>query len=194
MSASQSAPATVWHQSAFQRGQQFVHDGMREATRNMTSLWSDIKRAYKEEQIHMHCHDRRSCTEALMWTNFIMVIPAYVYHINGFNFAASSIIFSACMSLLYHLYSEKVHWHLVADKIAAVVAFAGTAPPMLPRLSGPGVVMAFFLVCLAFWFKHHQEECYSVYHSLWHFSIFVGQIFLTFHLDITPADLLRTAF
>ncbi|GBG26509.1 Hypothetical Protein FCC1311_027302 [Hondaea fermentalgiana] len=164
----------------------FVVESVLEAAENTFSLWSDVKKALRAETHGEHGHQcKRSCVEPLVWTNFLLIVPALMYYLNGFTMACAGVILSSSLSFLYHMYAEAVHWHLVADKIGALAAFASTVPHVAPLLSPIGLMVACFLVCLAFWFKHHQDHNYAVYHSLWHASIFVGQVFLTLHLDFT---------
>jgi len=129
---------------------------------------------------------RRCCCEALVWSNFLFVLPALVYLCQGFVVIAVLVAFSAASSTVYHLNVELVHWQLVLDKVSAILAFVTSIFTVGPLLGYASLIFAVLLVLLAFWFKKHQGEnldpSYAKFHTAWHLSIAVGQTFLACHL------------
>mmetsp|Transcript_9991 Transcript_9991/g.16356 ORF Transcript_9991/g.16356 Transcript_9991/m.16356 type:complete len:169 (-) Transcript_9991:59-565(-) len=147
-----------------------------------SSLFKDVNRALAESQCGCNNHPKRRWHDSLVWTNLLLLCPASIYASSGYMLSALMVVFSLSASCIYHWNTEASHWQLVFDKLAAILAFFCTLPHALFSMGLTKQMFIVFIVSLAFWFKRHQSQGYQLYHSLWHFTIFIGQLFLSLHV------------
>lgn len=181
-----SAPAPLSRRTAEHKGLAGVARGvLSEALHETASLYSDFWHALANHDSHkasVACCSQRHCSESLVWTNALIAVPATAYLWHGYLFAGIALCLSGAASYVYHVNTEAVHWHLVVDRLGAIVGFFTTVPQVVPLMTLGSLVVSAALVFLAFWCKHNQDKSYALYHSLWHACIAVGQIHLVLHL------------
>mmetsp|Transcript_5809 Transcript_5809/g.6698 ORF Transcript_5809/g.6698 Transcript_5809/m.6698 type:complete len:172 (+) Transcript_5809:118-633(+) len=119
----------------------------------------------------------RSVTSPLVWTNMLLIVPALSYLEKRCILSFSCLLISSIASMAYHRFAETDRL-LLFDRVSAVCAFLVTAPRVLWGVGVFELLFSSLLIAMAFGFKTIQDKNYSVYHSLWHFFIFLGQIYL----------------
>jgi hypothetical protein len=131
----------------------------------------------------------RSLSDPLVASNFTFALCSALYAASGHWLQAALVLGSCAASCAYHRSREKRY--VVYDRIGAVVAFMATLRPLAPL--GAAVKVAIALDCVvafSFYFRcgnDHESRTYAVNHSMWHASIFVGQMIVACALLATSA-------
>ena len=121
----------------------------------------------------------RSLADPLVASNFLFALCSALYALSAHWVQATLVLVSCVASCAYHR-SRESRYALI-DRYGAATAFFATLSPLIALRSAP-VTAAIALDCVvafSFYFRcgtDRELPAYSRNHSMWHASIFVGQM------------------
>jgi hypothetical protein len=121
----------------------------------------------------------RSLADPLVASNFLFALCSALYALSAHWVQAALVLVSCVASCAYHRSRESRY--VLLDRYGAATAFFGTLGPLVALRSAPvnAAIALDCVVAFSFYFRcgtDRESPVYSRNHSMWHASIFVGQM------------------
>lgn len=124
----------------------------------------------------------RGIKDPVMWSNFLFILNAVLRFVSGHIAAALLIGLTGLASFAYHAYREDWYVTKYIDICLAHIALFYTVWVTFPRMSVEHTIVLGAILWIGLRVKREavSSGSYDMYHTMWHFRVFVGQALLAY--------------
>ena len=119
----------------------------------------------------------RPVSDPIMWTHALLWANSYLYMSHGYVYLSIAIFFNVMFSWMYHRYTEDENIWCELDRVSCLISLGLIAWYIcsLCSLLQIGLCVTWLGISLIILELGHTIN-YRIFHSLWHFMVFGGNV------------------
>ena len=139
----------------------------------------------KLQSVMMTTIKHRKLTDPIMWTHGLFCVNSWLYYSSGYLILFIFLFFNTIFSSLHHYYHEEDKVWKLMDEINCKVSLAGIFWFTLKccSLMEIGICILWLLISLVILEMGNIYD-YRIFHSLWHFMVFGGNLIVWSYLPL----------